>query len=61
VFSLSLILNKLATVHTFSNRHTDGTNPYSGVIFDPAANAYGTTVAGGAHGNGMVFEIQKTP
>jgi len=35
----------------------DGSNPYSGLIFDSAGNLYGTTSAGGNPGGGTVFEL----
>jgi uncharacterized repeat protein (TIGR03803 family) len=37
----------------------DGGNPYGGVILDGQGNSYGTTVAGGATGNGTVFKIDS--
>jgi len=36
---------------------SDGANPYSRVIFDKAGKLYGTAYAGGAHGNGTVFQL----
>ena len=36
---------------------TDGVNPYSGLVFDSARNLYGTTVVGGAAGDGVVFKL----
>ena len=42
-------------LYTFSN--TDGANPYAGLIFDTAGNLYGTTLQGGTHGFGTVFEL----
>ncbi len=38
----------------------DGAVPYSGVIFDNAGNLYGTTTAGGASGNGTVYELSPS-
>ncbi len=35
----------------------DGAQPYAGVILDQAGHLYGTTVFGGAHGAGVVFEV----
>ena len=35
----------------------DGGNPQAGLIPDAAGNLYGTTYSGGAHGNGVVFEL----
>jgi uncharacterized repeat protein (TIGR03803 family) len=35
----------------------DGEQPAAGVTFDPAGNLYGTTVYGGIHSGGTVFEL----
>jgi uncharacterized repeat protein (TIGR03803 family) len=35
----------------------DGADPYASLIFDNAGNLYGTTAAGGANGDGTVFEL----
>jgi uncharacterized repeat protein (TIGR03803 family) len=35
----------------------DGGYPYAGVVFDQSGNLYGTTYAGGADGDGTVFEL----
>ena len=37
----------------------DGANPVAGLTFDKLGNLYGTTTAGGASGNGTVFELAK--
>jgi uncharacterized repeat protein (TIGR03803 family) len=42
------------------HRFTDGKDggfPGAGLIFDKAGNLYGTTVAGGTHGYGVVFKL----
>jgi T5SS/PEP-CTERM-associated repeat protein len=39
---------------------TDGQRPDSGLLLDAAGDLFGTTVLGGANGDGMVFEIVKT-
>ncbi|MGA2903243.1 MAG: choice-of-anchor tandem repeat GloVer-containing protein [Candidatus Korobacteraceae bacterium] len=38
----------------------DGGSPTSGVIFDSAGNLYGTGVSGGAHGDGVVYELSPS-
>jgi len=38
----------------------DGGNPLSGVIFDGAGNLYGTGVSGGAHADGVVYELSPS-
>jgi len=38
----------------------DGQTPYSSVAFDKSGNLFGTTVAGGAYGPGMVWKISAT-
>ena len=38
----------------------DGGSPLSGVIFDSAGNLYGTGVSGGAHGDGVVYELSPS-
>jgi uncharacterized repeat protein (TIGR03803 family) len=42
--------------HSFG-QGTDGQEPVGGVVFDDAGNFYGTTLLGGAYGNGTVYEI----
>jgi uncharacterized repeat protein (TIGR03803 family) len=42
-------------LHSFN--FTDGKYPYANLIFDAAGNLYGTTLDGGAHANGTVFEL----
>jgi uncharacterized repeat protein (TIGR03803 family) len=43
-------------LHRFDG--TDGQNPNSAVIFDPGGNLYGTTLNGGTHNVGTVFETR---
>ncbi len=45
-----------SAVHTFSGGD-DGNIPAGSVIFDANGNLYGTTVAGGSYGQGVIFEI----
>ncbi len=44
-------------LHNFNFNHKDGTEPYAGVTLDAAGTLYGTTLGGGVHGYGTVFEI----
>ena len=44
------------SLHDFSGGQ-DGANPVSSLVFDANGNIFGTTSAGGAYGNGTVFEI----
>jgi uncharacterized repeat protein (TIGR03803 family) len=43
-------------LHSFGGT-SDGNRPQAALIRDGRGNLYGTTVAGGAYGNGTVFEI----
>jgi uncharacterized repeat protein (TIGR03803 family) len=43
-------------LHQFKGGN-DGANPYAHVVFDASGNLYGTTWAGGAHGEGNVFKL----
>jgi uncharacterized repeat protein (TIGR03803 family) len=43
-------------LHSFGD-HTDGVSPFGSLILDAAGNLYGTTLSGGAHGCGTVFEL----
>lgn len=36
---------------------SDGANPFGGLVLDASGNLYGTTEAGGANGDGVIFEI----
>jgi uncharacterized repeat protein (TIGR03803 family) len=38
----------------------DGLNPWAGVVRDSVGNLYGTTLEGGAYGQGTVFEVNST-
>lgn len=46
-------------LHNFTNNHSDGWTPESGLIFDAAGSLYGTTYYGGAEpmGGGAVFKL----
>jgi uncharacterized repeat protein (TIGR03803 family) len=49
-------------LHNFHNNNKDGYMPYAGLIFDPAGNLYGTTLAGKIMNNGFgtVFQLAGT-
>jgi uncharacterized repeat protein (TIGR03803 family) len=44
-------------LHSFGGKG-DGANPQGAVILDKKGNLYGTTSSGGAHDNGIVYEIK---
>jgi len=46
-------------LHAFNNK-LDGRYPRGGVVRDAKGNLYGTTPAGGRHGWGTVFKLDKT-
>jgi len=48
-------------LHSFCTQQdcADGSMPEGGVIADSAGNLYGTTLSGGANGQGSVFEISS--
>jgi uncharacterized repeat protein (TIGR03803 family) len=49
-------------LHTFctgDDTCSDGSHPIGGLVLDSKGNLYGTAAVGGAHGDGVVFEISK--
>ena len=46
-------------IYAFSGT-PDGATPLGGVVLDTAGNLYGTTTAGGASGNGAVYELSPS-
>ncbi len=48
-------------LHNFNSQDRGGDDPYSNLIFDRAGNLYGTTMYGGAHPVGTVFELKRPP
>jgi uncharacterized repeat protein (TIGR03803 family) len=56
VFKLDAATHVETVLYTFTGG-PDGANPYATLARDSAGNLYGTTYAGGAFGNGTVFEL----
>ncbi|HVV64001.1 MAG TPA: choice-of-anchor tandem repeat GloVer-containing protein [Rhizomicrobium sp.] len=52
----------LKTLHNFCTwkNCADGSAPLGGVVQDGAGNLFGTTALGGAHNDGVVYEIDRT-
>jgi uncharacterized repeat protein (TIGR03803 family) len=48
------------TLHDFAVKLGDGSSAYSSLPMDASGNLYGTTVSGGAHNQGIVFELSPT-
>ena len=44
-------------LYSFAGGSGDGSDPQAGLVMDASGNLYGTTCAGGASGNGTVFEL----
>jgi uncharacterized repeat protein (TIGR03803 family) len=44
-------------IHAFAGGTKDGSDPESTPVVDSAGNVYGTTTAGGAHGQGTVYKL----
>ena len=57
VFKLDLA-GTLTVLHSFIGA-TDGSQPASGLIRDPAGNLYGTAERGGVHNLGTVFQLNS--
>jgi uncharacterized repeat protein (TIGR03803 family) len=55
VFAVT-VLGKETVLYSFTGKK-DGASPVAGLVVDKAGNLYGTTTAGGASGNGTVFEL----
>jgi uncharacterized repeat protein (TIGR03803 family) len=48
---------KETVLYSFAGGTGDGSAPQAGLVMDATGNLYGTTSAGGASGNGTVFEL----
>ena len=55
---------KLTTLYSFcaegGTNCTDGAGPFLGLVMDKWGNLFGATAAGGAYGQGAVFELTPT-
>jgi uncharacterized repeat protein (TIGR03803 family) len=47
----------LTTLHTFDGYPTEGSQPYAGLVQATNGTFYGTTIGGGANGDGTVFSL----
>jgi hypothetical protein len=58
VYKLTLVNGKWqeAVLHQFTNGN-DGAHPSIGLTLDHQGNVFGTTMSGGAFGDGVAFEI----
>jgi uncharacterized repeat protein (TIGR03803 family) len=57
VFKLARGSGTITALASFNG--TDGANPYCGLVRDAGGNLYGTTMFGGAAGDGTVFELAR--
>jgi len=55
--SVSWAASKEKVIYSFSGSN-DGGDPATALIFDSSGNAYGTTVVGGAFGDGTVIQLK---
>jgi uncharacterized repeat protein (TIGR03803 family) len=46
-------------IHNFTNKGSDGANPYGGPVLDAKGNLFGTTYLGGAYGNGSIYRLLR--
>jgi uncharacterized repeat protein (TIGR03803 family) len=44
-------------LHSFNHDGSDGFHPYDALVLDGSGNLYGTTLRGGVHNRGTVFEL----
>jgi len=60
LFSYNLTTNTLTTLYSFTGQPTDGSQPYSRVIYQGGI-LYGTTYSGGSGNQGTLFSYTITP
>ena len=56
VFKVNSKTGKMSVLHNFAGA-SDGNSPYAGLLRDAAGSLYGTTILGGASGQGTVFKL----
>jgi uncharacterized repeat protein (TIGR03803 family) len=59
-FALPASAQTFTVLHTFTGGTKDGATPYGGLI-NVSGAFYGTTSAGGAHGDGAVYKVTSAP
>ena len=59
-FSITAVAHQLTTLYSFTGSGSNGANPAASLIADPAGNLYGTTLNGGAGGQGTVFQLDPS-
>lgn len=57
VYKLTLGTNGKYTQHVLHSFGSKGMTPYGGVLLDSSENIYGSTKFGGAHGDGVIYEL----
>ena len=57
VTSTYAVAQQEKVLRSFNNNKRDGMSPQASLIFDAAGKLYGTTIGGGAHDGGTVFEL----
>lgn len=56
-FSQPAYSQTYTVIHNFTNKGSDGADPYGGPILDRSGNLYGTTYLGGTFGAGSVYKL----
>ena len=59
VFEVAATSHQQSVLYSFGASLSDGSSPSASPVLDKSGNLYGTTMNGGAHGAGTVFEIAK--
>jgi uncharacterized repeat protein (TIGR03803 family) len=57
IFKINIATHQETVLHTFTG--PDGSSPMGRLVRDGSGNMYGTTMFGGAHGYGTVFELDS--